>query len=272
MFERLPSSNRMTVFTLLELIYHSTVREIRKTHSNALVGLLLNILQTVLLVIAFYFMFVLIGIRTSPVRGDFLLYIMSGIFIFVVHIKAMGAVLSADGPSSAMMKHAPMNTFVAIVAAALGSLYIQVLSVFIVLLIYHIVFTPITIYDPAGAMGMLLLAWFTGCSIGVLLLALKPWAPDLVGIVAAVYMRVNMIASGKMFLVNTLPANIIAMFDWNPLFHTIDQTRGYVFINYNPHFTNIEYPIYFGIAFLVLGLMGEFYTRKAASLSWEAKR
>jgi ABC-type polysaccharide/polyol phosphate export permease len=62
------------------------------------------------------------------------------------------------------------------------------------------------------------------------------------------------------------------LFDWNPLFHTIDQARGFAFINYNPHFSNWQYPLYVGITLLMIGLMGEFYTRQYASASWSAKR
>jgi ABC-type polysaccharide/polyol phosphate export permease len=75
-------------------------------------------------------------------------------------------------------------------------------------------------------MMMYLLAWGSGCAIGLIFMALKPWAPDVVTIVQLVYVRANMIASGKMFVANTLPGFMLAMFDWNPLFHIIDQTRG----------------------------------------------
>ena len=74
-----------------------------------------------------------------------------------------------------------------------------------------------------------------------------------------------------MFVANTLPAYMLAMFDWNPLFHTIDQARGFIFINYNPHFSSISYPIYVSLVCLVIGLMGESYTRRHASASWSAR-
>ena len=261
-----------STFSLLELIYHATVRHLRKSHGNALLGLLMNMFQTVLLVITFYIMFGVLGLRGNAIRGDFLLYVMSGIFLFMTHTKAMGAVFGAEGPTSAMMKHAPMTTAISISSAALGSLYIQLLSMFVVLFIYHVAFHPIEIYNWVGAMGMVLLSWFTGSAIGLVLLAAKPWAPDVVSIVHQVYSRANMIASGKMFLANNLPHKMLVLFDWNPLFHTIDQARGYVFINYNPHFSNWEYPLYLGLALVMIGLMGEFYTRQYASLSWGAKR
>ena len=81
-----------------------------------------------------------------------------------------------------------------------------------------------------------------------------------------------MLASRKMFVANTLPSFMLAMFDWNPLFHAIDQARGFAFINYNPRYSNWEYAFWVAIVLIMIGLMGEFYTRKHASLSWNARR
>ncbi len=269
---RRSNSTLGSTFSLLELIYHSTVRSIRKTHGNAIVGLLMNMVQTVILVATFYVMFNVLGMRSNAIRGDFLLYVMSGIFLFMTHTKALGAVAGAEGATSQMMKHAPMSTAVSITSAALGALYIQVLSMVVVISVYHLAFNPVEIYDPIGAIGMVLLAWFTGVAIGMVILAAKPWAPDFFGVVATVYSRVNMIASGKMFLANTLPHKMLVLFDWNPLFHTIDQARGYAFINYNPHYSSWTYPLIVGVVLLMIGLMGEFYTRQYVSISWSASR
>ena len=75
-----------------------------------------------------------------------------------------------------------------------------------------------------------------------------------------------------MFVANTLSSSMLVMFEWNPLFHIVDQTRGYVFLHYNPHFTSSSYPVYFGIGLIMVGMMAEFYTRKNASVSWNAGR
>ncbi|SDI81093.1 ABC transporter permease [Aliiruegeria lutimaris] len=267
-----PNSSTGSALRLGQLIYHATVRSLRKTHGNALIGLLMNMMQTVVFVMAFFVMFSVMGWRGAALRGDFLLYIMSGIFLFMTHTKAMGAVVSSEGPSSAMMKHAPMNTIIAISAAAFGALYIQLLTMLVVLGIYHLAITPVIIDKPIGAMGMVLLSWFSGVAIGMVFLAIKPWFPGFVQVVSSVYSRANMIASGKMFVANQMPGFMLAFFTWNPLFHTIDQCRGYVFINYNPHHSNIAYPFWLSVALIFIGLMGEHYTRKNASLSWQAKR
>lgn len=261
-----------SALSMSEVVFHSVVRSVRSKHNNAFMALGLNLMQTLLMVLAFYIMFSVLSLRGSAVRGDFLLYVMSGIFLFITHTKTISAVASAEGPSSPMMQHAPMNTVVAILSAAIGALYIQVMSLFVILFIYHVAFTPVHIEEPIPAFGMLLLSWISGAGIGLILLVLKPWAPNVVSIITTVYQRANMIASGKMFLANTMPSFMLSMFDWNPLFHCIDQARGYVFVNYNPHFSNWEYAVWVTLVLIMIGLMGEFYTRRHVSLSWSAGR
>ena len=269
---RRPRTSIGVALNIAELIYHSVVRSVRKTHNNAFMAIGVNMLQVIIFVLAFYVMFSILGLRGAAIRGDFLIYIMSGIFLYMTHTKSLGAVVGSEGPASPMMQHAPMNTIISITSAALGALYIQLLSLFMILFVYHVAFTPFEVDDAAGALAMLFLAWFTGATLGLVLLAIKPWFPGFVQVFTTIYQRANMIASGKMFVANTLPGFMLAMFDWNPLFHCIDQARGFVFINYNPRYSNWEYPLMIGVILLMVGLMGEFYTRRNASLSWGAKR
>ena len=269
-----PRTGLESAIYLAERVYHNAVRQVRRTHGNAFIAILMNMLQTIIFVLAFYFMFYILGIRGVALRGDFLIYIMTGVFLFMTHTKTLSAVVGSEGPASPMMQHAPMNTAIAIFAAMLSSLYIQVLSLFAILFVYDVAFNPFVmeeINDPIGCMAMVLLAWFSGAAIGLVLLAAKPWAPTIVNIISTVYQRANMIASGKMFVANTLPPTVLVMFDWNPLFHAIDQARGYAFINYNPRNSEWEYALYLSLVLVMVGLMGEFFTRKHASVSWAAR-
>jgi ABC-type polysaccharide/polyol phosphate export permease len=257
---------------MLELIYHSTVREVRKKHGNAILGLALNIVQSVIFIAGLYGMFILFGMRGSGIRGDFMLYVMSGIFMFMSHTKAMGAVVAAEGSTSAMMNHAPLNSVVTITAAAIAALYLQMLSLFAILFTYHTLVNPVVIDQPMRALGMLIISWGSGVGVGIIFLSLKAWSPDFTRVGSQIYARVNMIASGKMFVANTMPGYMLAMFDWNPLFHCIDQSRGFIFLNYTPRFTSVSYPIYVTLGLIVVGMMIEFYTRNRASISWNAGR
>jgi ABC-type polysaccharide/polyol phosphate export permease len=273
MFDQKTSTSRASAsLAILELIFHSAAHHVRKQHSNAALAVMISVAQSVAMVMLFYVMFSVLGIRGATIRGDFLLYIMSGVFLFFTHVKAITAVYGSEGPASPMMQHRPMTTAVAIASAALSALYVQVLTVTLILSVYHLGWGPITIYNPGGALCMMILAWFSGVSIGMLFLGLKPWAPALANICQMMFTRANMVASGKMFVANAMAGYMVALFVWNPLFHIIDQARGFIFINYNPHYTSISYPIYASLAILMVGLMGEFYTRKHASASWGARR
>ncbi len=267
-----PTTFLGSIFVTLSLIFEVAVREQRKGHRNALLGLILNIATTVAFILVFQLMFSVLGLRSAALRGDFLLFMMTGVFLFLTHTKAVGAVAGAEGPTSSMMLHGPMNTGIAIAGAALGSLYTQTLTVFLVLFFYHAAFTPVYIDQPILTFGMFLMAWFSGCAIGMMFLAVTPWSPGFFSLVRTIYQRANMIASGKMFVANALPATALMMFDWNPLFHTIDQARGFTFLNYAPQKTSLMYPIYLSIVCIVIGLMMEFFTRRRMSASWSAGR
>ncbi|RCW81728.1 ABC-type polysaccharide/polyol phosphate export permease [Paracoccus lutimaris] len=259
-------------FTTLALIYHVTVNNLRKGQRNAIVGLMMTVVQAVAMILGFYLIYFIIGVRYSPIRGDFIVYIMTGIFMFMAFSQAIGAVSGSGGPNSQIMKHGPMNTAVVISAAALASLYKQTFAAFVVMTAYNYFVEPIHIEDPLACYAMLLLSWFCGCCIGLIFLSLRPWWPQGAQVLTMFFQRVNMVFSGKMFVANTMSPALLHAFSWNPLFHIIDQTRGYAFINYAPRNSNLEYPVYTTLALLMIGLMGEFVTRKAVSVSWSAGR
>ena len=86
-------------FTTLALIYHQTVHTLRQTHANAVIGILITMMQSVLMVAGFLAMYWVMGVKRSPIRGDFIVYIMSGIFMFMAHAQAIGAVAGAGSPT-----------------------------------------------------------------------------------------------------------------------------------------------------------------------------
>ena len=261
-----------TVMGLLTLIFHASVRNIRKTNGNALLGLLMHILQASMMVAIMVFMMNVLGMRRAAVRGDFVLYMMSGVLNFATHAATIAAVSKSDGPTSAMMQHSPMNLIVAIGAAALGVLYLQVLSAATILFLYHTLWTPITIHEPQYVFGAFMLSWFSGIAIGMVFKAITPWQPEAIGALTSIYTRMNMLFSGKMMLANMTPGYILSMYTWNPLFHTIDQTRGFMFENYHPHYSSIMYPIYVSMVVMMIALLLDNFTNRHISASWNAKR
>ncbi|MCX8508163.1 MAG: ABC transporter permease [Rhodobacteraceae bacterium] len=264
--------NKRTVWaTLLEMsevTYHATVRAARGRESNALFGLLMNILMSAFFIIAMYVTMSIMGFKNPAIRGDFVVFIMSGVIPYMAYTRTMRAVYGAEWPTSAMMLHGPMSPAISIISSAISALYLQVLTSFAILFVYHVAFKPIELNDPWHAFALLLLSWVFGIATGMVLMAIRPWAPKLAPILMMVVSRVNIFASGKMMVGNSLSFSKLRIFDWNPLFHIIDQARGAFFINYSPRNSEISYAIWVTLALMVLGLMGEFYTRQYSSASW----
>ncbi|WP_299661363.1 ABC transporter permease [uncultured Ruegeria sp.] len=261
-------------FTTAELIFHAVVRNIRSQHSNAVLAIVINIVQIVLLVTVFYLLMSLLGRFTgvAKIRGEQVLFLLSGVFLFLTHIKSVTAIAGVGNGNNPMTLHSPMTMMVMLSAASFGILYTQLISIAVILFVYSVAVSPIEIQEPGGAFAMLVLAWFTGCSVGLVLLALSPWFPRTVEILKTVYRRLNMVFSGKMFVGNALGGFALTMFAWNPLFHIIDQCRGFVFRNYFPRNSSWEYALWVGIVLTMIGLLAEFYTRKQVSKSWDARR
>lgn len=262
-----------TAFQLMELIFFWTARAISGGKRNALVGFLKDMAQSVLMIVAFFLLFTALGMRGgAPLRGDMIMFLASGIFLFLTHTKTVSAVMGAEGPNSPLMKHSPMNTMVAIIAAALAKLYMQVVTIIVLLCMYHLFTGKVHIEYPMAALGMLIFAWFSGVCVGMVFLAVSLVLPGAAGLMRTAYQRMNMVFSGKMTPANSLSASMLPVFDWNPLFHIIDQARGYVFLNYKANFTNLSYPMTVCLVLLVIGLMGEFWGRQNASISKTAMR
>ncbi|NVO55964.1 ABC transporter permease [Rhodobacteraceae bacterium B1Z28] len=260
-------------FTTVELVFHAVVRNVRSQHSNAIFAILINILQIIVMASVFYLIMTLMGAGgVSRIRGEFILYVLSGVFLFLTHVKSVASVSGVGAGNNPMMLHSPMNMMVMLLATAFGAFYIQLMSLLVILFLYSVLVTPLEIQDPGSAFAMLVLAWFTGCAVGLIFMALRPWLPTTVQMLSNIYRRLNMIFSGKMFIANALGGFMLTLFAWNPLFHIIDQCRGYVFRNYFPRNTSWEYALWVGIALLMIGLLGVFFTRKHVSQSWSARR
>ena len=253
----------------LEVLYHTIVRNVRVESGNAALGVLTQVGRMLVLVGMFYLMYeyLFTGMRRSLIRGDFVLFILSGVFLFFLHNNAVSKTLAAGNAVGPMMVHAPMTPMLSILAGALASLYTQTLAAAIILFFAYVLRDGLTIEDPAAALAPYMLAWLSGVVVGLVFLLAKPFAPRLVGILSMVYLRLNLFTSGKFFVANALSGSMVAWFGWNPLFHCIDQMRGALFVNYFPHVTTLAYPVWFCVTGLVLGLMGTHWMRGTVSRS-----
>ena len=257
----------MEALTFLELLYFTTVRDVRTETGNAALGLLIAVIRTLTLVFVFYILFEFVGMKGIALRGNFFLFLLGGVLLFFMHNGTVGKTIQAGSQVSPMMMHAPMTAVLRMMSANLAVLYIYTLSILIILIGMWVFTGEVEIHRPAQTILPFILAWASGIAIGLIFLLIKPFMPNMMQTISKVYMRANLITSGKFFVANMLPEKVLPFFDWNPLFHTIDQMRGALFVNYVPHNTSITYPLLFVAVGGVIGLMGEHYSRRTVSRS-----
>lgn len=251
----------------IETLHHLTIREIQKQHQHAVRGIAMNIVQICVLVGGFYAMNVLMHQGSAPLRGNLLLYILTGVFLFQLHIQTAMSGLRAEPPSSPIMAHGGMTALSGILGAGIAALYVQAVSVAALGGAYIALVEPVHIEDPLRLGAIFLLGWASGLCVGMLFFALKVHSPNFASLVSQAYSRVNLLASGQMFVATTLPAYLLHWFTWNPLFHIIDQARDAAFLNYRSWFTNLEFPAISCVAMLAVGILAERWARRISSLS-----
>jgi len=270
-----PKNKRSNLFLetlrFFELLFHTTARNIRRVSFNPVVAIVNQILMMMVLVAAFMMLTTLLGTRTAAIRGNSIQFIMSGIFLFLVHNTALGAAALVGGLRSPLTLHTHITHFMLVMSAGFASLYIQILAMLLILVGTHILLEPIVFESMSGFAFAFFIAWASGLMIGFFFSVISPYSPRVIELIKMLYMRSNMIFSGKMFVANSIPAAILPYFYWNPLFHTIDHARGESFINYTPRVTDINYPIIVTIVFFVLALVFQKYGENVISESWNKR-
>ncbi len=252
----------------MELLFHSIVRSARKTSGNATLGLGIAMLQSLIMLAILFALFTVLGMRSAAIRGDFVIFLLTGIFLFLTHNRAVKTAMGAVTPIGGLTLHTPISSLLNIISSVISGLYLQLLGFAIILLVVHIMRGGLDFYNPVGLIFPFFMAWASGIAIGLMFGVLTPFAPKFMPMVSMMYRRANMITSGKMLPANYMSATMITWFDWNPLFHSIDQARGHAFVNYFPHHTNMEYPVYLSLSLVMVAMMIEFWLRKNMSQSW----
>ncbi|RED18499.1 ABC transporter permease [Pontivivens insulae] len=244
----------------MDTLYISIIREFRGATGGKITGFIFKFMRPVFLLGAFYVIYEIVG-RLPVIRGDFMLYLLTGIFLYLAHIQAVKQIKGMGHNQAGMMFYAKTSTLVNIMSTAINEAYILAISIILILLVIFLYRGELDIYNPPGLLAPLALAWASGLAVGLLFMAFTPFAPGIIPGLYNVYRRLQMITSGKMFVANSLPLATLPFFSWNPLFHTIDQARGETFVNYTPMRTNIEYPLQFTVVAITLALIVEFALR-----------
>ncbi|MEL6582487.1 MAG: hypothetical protein AAFQ36_01525 [Pseudomonadota bacterium] len=248
--------------SFMDLIYISVVREFRTTSGGAMMSFAMAFGRPIVLFLIFFAVYEFFG-RSMLIRGDFVMFMMTGIFAYLMHIRAVKNLQGAGGGAAGMIFYARASKLLNLLASAFHELYLNIIAMMVVMATAYFVRGYLEAYQPHYMIKPMFFAWASGLGVGMTFAAIAPMAPMFASSFFMIYRRVQMITSGKAFVANVLPTSLLPFFTWNPLFHCIDQARGFAFINYVPRVTNMSYPIYCTLALISFALITQYAYRAA---------
>ncbi len=246
------------------LVYSLVVRDLRSEHKNAALGILISVAQPLMMGIIFFGFMTLIGGRGSQIRGDALTFVVIGFIVFFTHIRTVSAVSMALRQD--MMNHQRLSPFLMICVKAISSFYKNLFALVIMLVLNYLLRDIWEMNDPLLFVSAMFWCWISGIAAGTVFLAINrylSWGT----ILHTTYIRIMFFTSGKFFVANSLPGTLRPYFDWNPLFHFLDQGRSAVFLNYTARTTDMTYAILVTLAVLVIGFLAEHHVRRHFNMS-----
>lgn len=252
------------VYASCSLVYALVVRDLRTEHKNAALGILLSVAQPLVMGLVFYGFMVLLDGGGGQIRGDSLTFVVTGFLIFFTHIRTVSAVTGSLRQD--MLNHQRLTPFLMVSVKAAGALYKNVFALLIMFAANYLLRGVYEMHDPLRFISVILWCWLGGIAAGTIFLALDrylSWG----GVLSTTYIRIMFFTSGKFFIASKVGGAIRPYFDWNPLFHLLDQGRGAIFVNYAARTTSMDYAIAVVLILLVVGFLTESYVRRHYNVS-----
>ncbi len=234
-------------------LFHYAVGMVRQESGSTSMGFLKAIFETLFMFFSMMLIMLLIRGFGVQIRGEFGFYILSGVSLFLMHNKVIGALLDKKG-NDPMLAILSISRGMMIVGSIIHVVYMQFIITALLFMALVIYYGNIPVFNWNMLIFCYLINILWSVSLGSLFLALSPLSEYVITKISMVYRRVGMVTSGKM-----IPGNLLGLmgkfkglFLINPLFHLIDQTRGALFQHYVPFVSNIYYPIQMSAAVFIV--------------------
>lgn len=245
------------------LVHAMAVMTLARRSTGAF-GLLAAFVTPVALCIGFLTTYEVFGLFRPPLRGDIVLFLLTGIYLFQLAARTRSATALTQG--GALLHHQPVQPVLLVWSGAIASLYIVLISMGIVFGGAALLRGGLSVEDPAGLALPLLLAWGWGIGCGMVLSGIARYAGG-GAIIGLLWQRAMFLTSGIFYLAASVPGWMRPWFDWNPLFHIIDQMRAAAFVNYAGADTSLAYAAKVVAALLLVGHALERRVRADFSIS-----
>lgn len=193
-------------------------------------------------------------LRSPSLGNSFVLYYASGYLPFILFQKSARVVMNALRFSSNLLTYPTVTWIDAITARFVLCVLTETLVSYLLLggilmvvdMTVIIDFTPIILaYTISALMGL---------GFGLINCVISAFVP-IYTTVWNILTRPLMLASGVIVMHESLPSSMKVVSWYNPLTHITATARSGIYVNYEPHFTNLGYPIAIGLITTAFGLL-----------------
>ncbi|WBU63890.1 ABC transporter permease [Paracoccus aerodenitrificans] len=254
---KLRSVKEVPRFSTIRTISALILREMSATYGRSPGGYVWAVAEPVLgigLLVAFFS----VGFRQPPLGSNFAMFYASGLLPLMMFTTTSIKVAQAINYSRQLLNY-PRVTFVdAILARFILNVLTQSVIAFVLIGVILMVFETRTIFDLPLILNGFASAAVLGLGMGTLLCTLISQHP-IWNSVWSVITRPLFLISGVIFLHEDVPEPYRSWLDWNPMVHSVAETRKGFYYSYRAEYIDMSYV--YGLA-LICGVAGILFLRR----------
>jgi len=235
------------------VIYALFLREIRGRFGKYRLGYLWAVLQPLLHILAMALIFGHASKRGMP-EIDYLVLLVSGFVPWFFFSQTINKCMSAVDGNRSLFAYRQVKPIDAIMARVQVELVTYTVLMAALLAIGGLLGRSVAMSDPLGVLCSYLLLVILAIAVGMVLCIAAAFFDDLVRFVP-ILMRPLYFVSGLFFPLSVIPPEMRYLFDWNPILHFVELSRGHWFASYPAVITSYDYLIQSVMVLMLFALL-----------------
>jgi len=167
----------------------------------------------------------------------FMIYGMLMVRLFLATFDSCASAISKNKALFAFRQVQPIST---IIALALFEFLTIIFVIIVLYLIIYLLNVEFQLNDPLVIFSCIFQVWLFGCSFGLLFAIGQAYFPELNKLKIFIQ-RPIFFMSGIFFSLKDIPKDYWYIFDWNPILHAIELSRGASFLSFNSQGVSLSY-------------------------------
>jgi capsular polysaccharide transport system permease protein len=244
------------------VVFALILRELKTRFGNRLVGLFWVLFEPMANIASVLILRVIVRQRFAGVQIEPAVYLVVAMLPFFIFRNIWFRMMNAVGANSGLFGYRQVKPADAMASRTIMETIMYVMIWVAFMLVFAWMGYRFVPYRPIEYMGMVAMFIIWGVGLGLLSAVGVHKLPALNTFLQLLSFPLY-ITSGVLIPINSFPATVIAILEWNPLLHMVELTRWAFFPTYHPLMgVNAMYPLVWGMVFLFLGVSLFFVNRQ----------